>query len=79
MVLAYSCFIFVFISEGRRYFRVHAEMELASEIHRVLVPKIETEISLRLLYGFLGISLSVSSSGPCKELPPPSAIFCRGR
>ena len=44
MVLAYSCFIFVFISEGRRYFRVHAEMELAREIHRVLVPKIETKI-----------------------------------
>ena len=38
MVLAYVCFIYVFISEGRRYFRVHAEMELASEIHRVLVP-----------------------------------------
>ena len=44
MVLAYVCFIFVFISEGRRYFTVHAEMELASEIHRVLVPKIETRI-----------------------------------
>jgi len=44
MVLAYVCFIYVFISEGRRYFSVHAEMELASEIHRVLVPKIETRI-----------------------------------
>jgi len=44
MVLAYFCFIFAFINEGRRYFRVHAEMELASEIHRVLVPKIEATI-----------------------------------
>jgi len=44
MVLAYSCFIFVFISEGHRYFRVHAEMELAGEIHRVLVPKIQAKI-----------------------------------
>ena len=44
MVLAYSCFIFVFVSEGRRYFRVHAEMELAGEIHRVLVPKIQAKI-----------------------------------
>jgi hypothetical protein len=44
MVLGYSCFIFVFISEGRRYFRVHAEMELAGEIHRVLVPKIRAKI-----------------------------------
>ena len=50
MVLAYVCFIYVFISEGRRYFAVHAEMELASEIHRVLVPDIETRIgSLELL------------------------------
>jgi len=51
MVLAYSCFIFVFISEGRRYFRVHAEMELAREIHRVLVPKLETKIGDFEFYG----------------------------
>ncbi len=51
MVLAYGCFIFVFISEGRRYFRVHAEMELAREIHRVLVPKIETKIGDFEFYG----------------------------
>ena len=51
MVLAYSCFIYVFISEGRRYFRVHAEMELAGEIHRVLVPSIETRIGNFEFYG----------------------------
>ncbi|HEY6370268.1 MAG TPA: PP2C family protein-serine/threonine phosphatase [Candidatus Sulfotelmatobacter sp.] len=51
MVLAYICFIYVFVSEGRRYFRVHAEMELASEIHRVLVPKIETRIGNFEFYG----------------------------
>ncbi len=51
MVLAYSCFIYVFISEGRRYFSVHAEMELASEIHRVLVPNIETRIGNFEFYG----------------------------
>jgi hypothetical protein len=51
MVLAYVCFIYVFISEGRRYFRVYAEMELASEIHRVLVPKIETRIGNFEFYG----------------------------
>src|SRR5262249_6510413 len=44
MVLAYICFLFVFISEGRRYFRVHAEMELARDIHRVLVPGIDVTI-----------------------------------
>jgi len=51
MVLAYSCFIFFFLSEGRRYFRAHAEIELASEIHRVLVPKIETKIGDFEFYG----------------------------
>jgi len=51
MVLAYVCFIYVFISEGRRYFRVHAEMELASEIHRVLVPDIELRIGDFEFYG----------------------------
>jgi sigma-B regulation protein RsbU (phosphoserine phosphatase) len=51
MVLGYVSFIYVFISEGRRYFRVHAEMELASEIHRVLVPAIETRIGDFEFYG----------------------------
>lgn len=51
IVLAYACFIFVFISEGIRYFRVHAEMELASEIHRMLVPKIEKQIGEFEFYG----------------------------
>jgi Stage II sporulation protein E (SpoIIE) len=51
MVLAYICFIYVFISEGRRYFGVHAEMELASDIHRVLVPQIETTIGSFEFYG----------------------------
>jgi len=51
MVLAYVCFIYVFISEGRRYFAVHAEMELASEIHRVLVPDIEARIGSFELFG----------------------------
>lgn len=38
IALGYSCFVYVFVSEGRRYFRVHAEMELAAEIHHILVP-----------------------------------------
>jgi len=60
MALAYGCFIFVFISEGRRYFRVHAEMELASEIHRVLVPKIDMTI---LDFEFCGRSLPSGQVG----------------
>ena len=34
----YASFLFFAVTEGRRYFRVHAEMQLAQEIHRVLVP-----------------------------------------
>ena len=33
MALGYAFFLFFFITEGRRYFRVHAEMALAAEIH----------------------------------------------
>ena len=51
MVLGYVCFIYVFISGGRRYFVLHAEMELASEIHRVLVPKVESRIGNFEFYG----------------------------
>jgi serine phosphatase RsbU (regulator of sigma subunit) len=51
MVLAYVSFIYVFISEGRRYFAVYAEMELAAEIHRVLVPNIATRIGSFEFYG----------------------------
>lgn len=44
MVLGYVCFVVFSITEGRRYFRVHAEMELAAEIHRVLVPPIDAKL-----------------------------------
>jgi hypothetical protein len=42
--LGYLCFLYVTITQGRRYFRAHAEIELATEIHRVLVPPIETQL-----------------------------------
>ncbi len=51
MVLGYSCFVWVSIVEGRRYFRVHAEMELAREIHSVLVPSIDQSIGGFEFYG----------------------------
>ena len=60
MVLGYVCFIYVFISEGRRYFGVHAEMALASEIHRVLVPAIDTKIGN---FEFCGRSLPSGQVG----------------
>jgi hypothetical protein len=51
VALGYACFVYVTISEGRRYFRVHAEIELATEIHRVLVPAIETKLGGYEFYG----------------------------
>ncbi|HUH63567.1 MAG TPA: PP2C family protein-serine/threonine phosphatase [Terracidiphilus sp.] len=51
MVLGYSCFVVVLITEGRRYFRAHAEIELASEIHRTLVPNIDTAVGDFEFYG----------------------------
>jgi len=51
MALGYAFFLFVFITEGRRYFRVHAEMALAAEIHHVIVPGIEMKLGEFEFYG----------------------------
>jgi len=51
VALGYACFVYVSITEGRRYFRVHAEMVLATEIHHVLVPAIEARIGDFEFYG----------------------------
>jgi serine phosphatase RsbU (regulator of sigma subunit) len=51
VALGYACFVYVTITEGKRYFRVHAEIELATEIHKVLVPSIETKIGGYEFYG----------------------------
>lgn len=51
MALGYTCFVTFSITEGRRYFRVHAEMALAAEIHRVLVPPIDARIDGFEFYG----------------------------
>lgn len=45
IMVGYTCFVFVSITEGRRYARVHAEMLLATEVHRVLVPPINTHLA----------------------------------
>jgi serine phosphatase RsbU (regulator of sigma subunit) len=39
------------VTEARRYFRVHLEMELATEIHRVIVPPIEMKMGAFEFYG----------------------------
>ena len=51
VALGYACFVYVSITEFRRYFRVHAEMELAREIHHVLVPAIDLKIGEFEFYG----------------------------
>ena len=51
VVLGYVCFLYVSITEFRRYFRLNSEIELASEIHRVLVPAINTQIGGFEFYG----------------------------
>ena len=50
-ILGYICFLLVNIKEGRRYFRVQAEIELATEVHRILVPPIETKLGAWEFYG----------------------------
>jgi hypothetical protein len=50
-ILGYVCFLIVNIKEGRRYFRVQAEIELATEVHRILVPPIETTLGGWEFYG----------------------------
>jgi predicted membrane protein len=50
-IVGYVCFLVVNIKEGRRYFKVQAEIELATEVHRILVPPIETKLGAWEFYG----------------------------
>jgi hypothetical protein len=58
--VGYGCFLYVAITEGRRLLRVQAEMELAAEIHHVLVPAIDTKIGE---FEFYGLSLPSGEVG----------------
>ena len=49
--LGYTCFVYVSITEARRHFRVQAEMELAREVHQVIVPPIEAKLGEYAFYG----------------------------
>jgi serine phosphatase RsbU (regulator of sigma subunit) len=51
MGLGYACFVYASITEGRRYFRAHAEIGLAREIHEVLVPTISAQVAGWEFYG----------------------------
>jgi sigma-B regulation protein RsbU (phosphoserine phosphatase) len=52
VAIGYVSFLYASITEARRYFRVHAEMELAAEIHRVLVPSIDAVLGDFQFYGY---------------------------
>lgn len=52
VAVGYVSFLYATITEARRYFRVHAEMELAAEIHRVLVPSIDAKLGSFQFYGY---------------------------
>ena len=56
IALGYILFIFFIRREGNRYFRIQAEIELAREIHRSLVPSFERKID-----GFEVFGASVAS------------------
>jgi len=50
-MIGYFCFVYASVSEGKRYFRAHAEIALAQEIHRVLVPAIDAKLGGFEFYG----------------------------
>jgi len=58
--LGYGCFLYSSVTADRRYFREHAEIELAAEIHHVLVPAINAMIGG---YEFYGRSLPSGALG----------------
>jgi hypothetical protein len=60
VVFGYICFVTVSITESRRYLRVRAEIDLAMEIHKVLVPAIETKMGG---YEFFGRSIPSGDVG----------------
>jgi stage II sporulation SpoE-like protein len=50
-LVGYICFVYASVTEGRRYFRAHAEIALAREIHQVLVPAIDAKLGGFEFYG----------------------------
>jgi hypothetical protein len=58
--MGYLCFLVVTITEGRRYFRVQAEIDLATEVHRILVPAIGAKLGN---FEFFGCSLPSGQVG----------------
>src|SRR5882724_6198680 len=47
IILGYFCFVYVTITQAQRYFRARAEIDLAMEIHRVLVHPIDQKTGVQ--------------------------------
>ena len=60
IVAAYALFITFFQLEGSRYFKAHAEIALAKEIHQQLVPPVNARIGN---FEFLGLSVPSGEVG----------------
>jgi sigma-B regulation protein RsbU (phosphoserine phosphatase) len=60
VALGYTLFIVFIAGEGRRYLRAHAEIALAQDMHRHLVPAIDRTIGA---YEFFGASLPSAEVG----------------
>ena len=60
MVTSYACFLSFIRGTAVRYLRVHAEIELAHQIHQVLVPPVATTIAD---FEFWGVSIPSGEVG----------------
>ena len=58
--LAYVCFMMFVRREGARYFRAHTEIELAHDIHQLLVPRIAARVGR---FEFFGASMPSGEVG----------------
>jgi phosphoserine phosphatase RsbU/P len=60
IVASYTCFLWFINTTAARYMRIRAEIELAREIHRVLVPRIATRLGA---YECFGVSIPSGEVG----------------
>jgi serine phosphatase RsbU (regulator of sigma subunit) len=60
MVTSYTCFVWFMTGTAVRYLRVRAEMELAHQIHQVLVPPVDVTIGA---FEFSGVSIPSGEVG----------------
>lgn len=60
VIIAYVCFIVFVATEGRRYLRVQAEIDLARDLHQTIAPRIDQRLDR---FEFAGVSMPSSEVG----------------